>query len=48
MKKKICLLALSIFSFISIQAQTDSIVKAKVLDDGSQDAEKFYKLYLGN
>lgn len=26
----------------SINAQNDTIIKAKVLDDGSQDAEKFY------
>ena len=31
-----------------INAQTDSIVKAKVLDDGSQDAEKFYNSGISN
>src|ERR1035437_3960048 len=34
----ICVSLIHSFSF----AQTDTIVKAKILDDGSQDAEKFY------
>ena len=42
MKKKIKLLAVAFWIIASAYAQTDSIVKAKVLDDGSQDAEKFY------
>src|ERR1700712_4972394 len=37
---------IALFCIIAIQqngiSQTDSVVKAKVLDDGSQDAEKYY------
>ena len=43
---------LIVFCALAIQniatAQNDSIVKAKVLDDGSQDAEKFYNNGISN
>jgi len=41
MLKKIIIPMFCVIALQSI-SQTDSIVKAKILDDGSQDAEKFY------
>src|SRR5687767_15202298 len=47
--KKLVLLAFcALFLHTMGRAQTDSIVKAKILDDGSQDAEKFYNSGIAN
>lgn len=42
MKQTIFLILLAILIGVEVKAQTDSIVRAKILDDGAQDAEKFY------
>ena len=47
-KKVLFVLFCSFATQNMINAQTDSIVKAKVLDDGSQDAEKFYNSGISN
>jgi outer membrane protein assembly factor BamD (BamD/ComL family) len=46
-KKIIVLLLCSFITYTISVAQTDT-VKAKILDDGSQDAEKFYNSGITN